>query len=157
MKDEASRLVVKRVSLLLELETSKDEVSALQAQALKEKNAQEEAYEEGFDVIFNYGYGCCAFVHNICGSQLVVPYGIPDMSKPLTSEFFINPRCPPSVVLAKAMTIDVCSGEAMIASEREVPTTVLEAYISEAGEHLPATEVGLGNEPDSSARVTRES
>ena len=33
-------------------------MSSLQAQALKEKKALEEAYEEGFDVIFNYGYGC---------------------------------------------------------------------------------------------------
>ena len=58
---KASRLAVERVSLLLELKTCKDEVSAIRAKALKEKNALEEAYEEGFDVIFNYGYGCCAF------------------------------------------------------------------------------------------------
>ena len=64
-KDEASRLAVEPVSLLLELETSKDEVSAFWAQALKEKKALEEAYEEGFDVIFNYGYGCCDFAHSI--------------------------------------------------------------------------------------------
>ena len=91
VEDEASRLAVERVSLLLELGTRKDEMSALQAQALKEKKALEEAYEEGFDVIFNYGYGCCAFAHNICGSQPVVPDGMPDTSKPLSPEFFINP------------------------------------------------------------------
>ena len=68
-EDKASHLAVERVSLLLELGTSKDEVSALQAKALKEKKAMDEAYEEGFDVIFNYGYGCCAFAHNICGNQ----------------------------------------------------------------------------------------
>ena len=45
----------------------------------------------------------------------------------------------------------------MIASEREVPAAVLEVDISESGKHLPAVEVGLGNEPDSSARVTGES
>ena len=45
----------------------------------------------------------------------------------------------------------------MIASEREVPTAVLEADISEAGKHLSTVEVGLGNEPDSSIRVTEES
>ena len=77
-EDEVSHLAVERVSLLLELGTSKDELSALQAQAL------EEAYEEGFDVIFNYGYGYCAFTHNICGSQPVVPDGMPDMSKTLS-------------------------------------------------------------------------
>ena len=41
----------------------KDEVSAIRAKALKEKKALDEAYEEDFDVIFNYGYGCCAFAH----------------------------------------------------------------------------------------------
>ena len=150
-------MAVERVSLLLELGTSKDEVSALQAHALKEKKAMEEAYEEGFDVIFNYGYVCCAFAHNICGSQPVVPSEMPDTSKPLTPEFFINPRCPPGVVLAEVVTIDVRSGEAMIVLEREVPVAVLEANISETGEHLPTAEVGLGNESDSSTRVTGES
>ena len=91
MEDEASRLAVEYVSLLLELGTSKDEVSTLQALALKKKKALDEAFEEGFNVIFNYGYGCCVFAHNICGSQLVVPDGMPDTSKTLSLEFFINP------------------------------------------------------------------
>ena len=108
-------------------------------------------------MIFNYGYGCCAFTHNICGSQLVVLDGMPNTSKPLSSEFFINPRCPSGAVLTEVATIDVCSGEAMIALEMEVPVAVLEADISKAGEHLSAAEVGLGNEPDSSTRVTGES
>ena len=59
--------------------------------SLKEKKALEEAYEEGFDVIFNYGYGCCAFTHNICGSQPVVQDGMPNISRSLSLEFFINP------------------------------------------------------------------
>ena len=108
-------------------------------------------------MIFNYGYGSCAFTHNICGSQPVVPDGMPDTSKTLSPEFFINPRCSPSDVPTEASTIDVRSGEAMIASERDVPAAVLEADISEAGEHLSTIEVGLGNEPDSSIRVTGES
>ena len=49
VKDEASRLAAERVSLLLELGTSKDEVSALKEHALKKKKALEEAYEEGFE------------------------------------------------------------------------------------------------------------
>ena len=88
-------------------------------------------------MIFNYGYGCCAFAHNICGSQPVVPDGMPDTSKPLLPEFFINPRCPPGVVSSEA-------------------AAVLEAVISDEGEHLSA-KVGLDNEPDSRARVARES
>ena len=89
-EDEASRLADEPVSLLLALGTCKDEVSVIRAEALKEKKALEEAYEEGFDVIFNYGYGCCAFAHNICGSQAEVPGGMPDTSKSLSPEFFIN-------------------------------------------------------------------
>ena len=67
-EDEVSRLANERFSLLLELGTCTDEVPAIQVEALKEKKALEEPYEDGFDVIFNYGYGCCAFSHNICGS-----------------------------------------------------------------------------------------
>ena len=47
-------------------------------------------------MIFNYGYGCCAFAHNIYGSEPLIPAGMPDTSTPLTPEFFVNPRCPPS-------------------------------------------------------------
>ena len=108
-------------------------------------------------MIFNYGYGCCAFTHNICGSQPMVPDGMPDMFKPLSPEFFINHRCPPGVVPVEAATIDVRSGEEMIASEREVPVAVLKADISEVSEHISAAEVGLRNEPDSSTKVTVES
>ena len=132
-------------------------MSALQVQALKEKKALEEAYEEGFNVIFNYGYGCCAFAHNICGSQPLVQDGMSNTPKPLSPEFFINPQCTLGVVHAEAATINVRSGEVMIASEREVPTAFLKEDISEMGEHLSVAEVGLGNEPDSSARVTGES
>ena len=96
VKDETSCLVDERVSLLLELGTCKDEVSAIRVEALKEKKALDEAYEEGFDVIFNYGYGCCAFAHNICRSQPEVPNGMLD-----TSKFFINPRCPRVLSLPK--------------------------------------------------------
>ena len=44
-EDEASHLAVDLVSLLLELETSKDEVSSIRVQALKEKKALDEAYD----------------------------------------------------------------------------------------------------------------
>ena len=89
-EDEASHLADERVSLLLELGASKDELFTFRAKSSKEKKAMEEAFDEGFDVIFNYGYGCCAFAHNIYGSVPVIP----DTSKPLLPEFFINPRCP---------------------------------------------------------------
>ena len=125
-EDEVSRLTDERISLLLELGTCKDEMFAIRAEALKEKKALEEAYEDGFDVIFNYGYGCCAFAHNICESQPEVPDGMPDTSKPLSPEFFINPQCPPDAVPAKAASIDVCPGEVVNALEKEAFAAVLE-------------------------------
>ena len=44
-------------------------------------------------MIFNYGYGCCAYVHDIRGSKPKIPLGMPNTSAPLTPEFFVNPRC----------------------------------------------------------------
>ena len=146
-EDEASHPADKRVSLLLELGTCKDEMSAIRVEALKEKEALREAYEEGFDVIFNYGYGCCAFTHNICGSQPEVPNGMLDTSKPLSPEFFINPRCPPSVVPAEAASINVRPSEMTNAPEREAQAAVLETDHSKVGEHLSTTEVRQGKEP----------
>ena len=69
----------------------KDELIGVWAKAYKEKKALEDAFNAGFDVIFNYDYGCCAFPHNICRSEPVIPYGMPDTSKPLPPEFVINP------------------------------------------------------------------
>ena len=136
-EDEASRLADERVSVLLELGASKDELSAFRVEASKEKKAMEKAFDADFDVIFNYGYGFCAFTHNICGSEPVFPDGMPDTSKPLPLEFFINPLCPPGAA----------SG---------VPTTDLDSDVIEVGKSLPATEVGLGIQSDSPVRVTRE-
>ena len=45
----------------------------------------------------------------------------------------------------------------MITLEREAPLAVPRIDISEAGEHLSTAEVGLGNEPDFSLKVTEES
>ena len=56
----------------------------------------EAEFDASSDVIFNYGYGCCVFAHNICGSEPLIPVGMPNTSTPLTPEFFVNPRCPPS-------------------------------------------------------------
>ena len=86
--DKVSRLIDEQVSLLLELGTCKNEISSIRAEALRENEVLREAYEEGFNVIFNYGYGCSAFAHKIFGSQPEVPDGMLGMSKPLSLEFF---------------------------------------------------------------------
>ena len=87
--DEISRRTDERVSLLLEPWTCKDETSAIQVEALRENEALREAYEGGLDVIFNYGYSCCAFEHNIRDSQPEVPDAMLDTSKLLSPEFFL--------------------------------------------------------------------
>ena len=86
--NEVSHLTDKRVSLLLELGTCKNETFAVRVEALRENEALREAYKGGLDVIFNYGYGCCAFAHNIFGSYPVVLEVMSDTSKPLSLEFF---------------------------------------------------------------------
>ena len=143
---EVSCLTDERVSLLLEHGTCKYEVSAIRAEALKEKRALEEAYEDGFDVIFNYGYGCCAFAHNICGSHSKVPYGMSNTSKSLTLEFFINPRCPLGVVSVEAASIGAHFYKITNALEKEAPIAVLETNHNEVGEPLSA-EVEPSKEP----------
>ena len=96
VEDKAKCLVDERVSLILELGASKDELIGVRAEASKEKRALEEAFDAGFEVIFNYSYDCCAFAHNICGSEPVILNRMPNTLKPLPPKFFINPRCPSS-------------------------------------------------------------
>ena len=95
-EEEVSHLTDERVFLLIGLGASKDELSVFLVAASKEKKALEEEFDASFEVIFNYGYGCCAFAHNICGSKPQILAGMLDTSKRLPPEFFINPRCPPS-------------------------------------------------------------
>ena len=90
-KEEVSRLTDERVSLLVELWAIKDELSAFRAEVAKEKKALEAEYDAGFEAIFNYGYGCCAFEHNICGSKPKIPEGMSGTLEPLTPEFSSMP------------------------------------------------------------------
>ena len=102
-----------RDSLLVE--SAKDELSAFQAEVSKEKKALEAKFDIGFKVIFNYGYGCCAFAHNICRSKPEIPNGMSDTSNPLPLEFFVNPFCHPGAVPVEA----VIAHEAGISEEVE--------------------------------------
>ena len=131
----------------MELGSCKDEISAIRAEALRENEALREAYEGGLNMIFNYGYGCCAFTHNICCSHPEVPNGMLDTSNPLSPEFFINPQCPPSAVSVEAAPTDVHPEEVTNSLEREAPVAVLETENSKAGEHLFAAEVRSSKEP----------
>ena len=99
----------------------------------------EKLFDAGFDVIFSYGYGCCAFEHNICGSKPRIPVGMPDTSKSLPPEFFTNPRCPPS-------------------ASPGVPSTDPSINIREklSVESLPTTKDGPSTQSKSHAQVARE-
>ena len=78
----------------MEFGASKEDLSAFQAKMTKERKAMESEFDMSSDMIFDYGYDCCAFAHNICGSKPMIPAGMPDMSKPLPLEFFYQPSMP---------------------------------------------------------------
>ena len=93
-EEENSRLMDERLSLILELGTIKDDFTALQEKVVADRETMEAEFDARDDTLFNYGYGCCVFTHNICGSKPQILDGMLDPSVPLTPEFFANPRCP---------------------------------------------------------------
>ena len=121
LEDKASRLADERVSLLLELGANKDELSAFRVEASKEKKAFEEAFDEGFDVIFNYGYGCCAFAHNICGSEPVVSDGMQDTSKLLSPKSSLTLDAPPTLFWLKPHQSKLILVKCRVYERRKLP------------------------------------
>ena len=65
-EEEICRLTNERLSLIMEVGVGKEELAAFQAKATVEREAMEAEFDASSDVIFNYGYGCCAFAHDIC-------------------------------------------------------------------------------------------
>ena len=84
-----------RFSLILELGTIKDDFVALREKVIVDREAMEADLDASGDTLFNYGYGCCVFTHNICGRKPQIPDGMSDPLVPLTLKFFANPRFPP--------------------------------------------------------------
>ena len=80
---------------------------------LPSREMMEAEFDSSGDTLFNYGYGCFAFTHNIRGSKPEIPNGIPNPSVPLTADFFAYPRCPPGASAAASSSLDpvVVSGE----------------------------------------------
>ena len=74
-EEENSRLTEERFSLILELGTIKDDFAALREKAIADREAMEAEFNASGDTLFNYGYGCCVFTHNICGSKPQIPDG----------------------------------------------------------------------------------
>ena len=72
------------MSLVMELGAIKDDFVAFREKTSTEKAVMEAEFDARSDVIFNYGYGFCAFAHNICWSEPLIPAGMPNTSTPLT-------------------------------------------------------------------------
>ena len=97
MEEENNHLADERLSLVMELGTIKDDFAAFWEKAVTNRETIEAEFDSSGNKLFNYGYGCCVFTHNICGSKPQIPDGMLDPSVPLTPDFFANPRCPPSI------------------------------------------------------------
>ena len=101
-----------KLAFVIELGALKDDFAAFREKAAADKEMMEAAFDSSGDTLFNYGYGCCAFTHNICGSKPQILDGMPNPPVPLTAEFFANPRCPPSSsATASALAPIAVSGE----------------------------------------------
>ena len=72
-------------------------------------------YQGSLELIFTYGYGCCAFKNNICGDWPEILNGMYDSANPLPPEFFVNPSGPSALIAAK-----VDQGEVVEDSEEGV-------------------------------------
>ena len=122
---KVASLEVERISLMLEVRETKDEVSCLQSHTGKDKAFMEKDYQKALELIFAYGYRCCMFKHNTCGGQPEVPKGMPDSSNPLPPEFFVNPKGPSVPTPIEAIKTEVDQSEAARRAEeleRSAPT-----------------------------------
>ena len=68
-EEENNRLTDEWLSLILELGTIKVDLAALREKAVADREAMEAEFDARGDTLFNYGYGCCVFTHNICESK----------------------------------------------------------------------------------------
>ena len=93
-EEENSCLTDERLSLDMELGTINNDLAAFQKKAVADRETMEADFDACGDTLFNYGYGCCVFTHNICGSKPQIPEGMSDPSFSLTPEFFANPLTP---------------------------------------------------------------
>ena len=78
----------------MEIGAIKKDFAAFREKSSAEKSTLEAEFDASSDVIFDYGYGCYAFAHNIRGSKPMIPIGMPDTSTPLPPEFFYESLMP---------------------------------------------------------------
>ena len=110
-EEENNHLAEEKLALVIDLRAIKDDFAAFQEKAAADREMMEAAFDSSGDTLFNYGYGCCAFMHNICGSKPKISKGMSDPSVPLTADFFANTCCPPGALAAYSLDPVVVSGE----------------------------------------------
>ena len=69
VEEENSHLADERLALVMELGTMKDDFAAFREKDIADRELMEVEFDASGDTLFNYGYGCCVFMHNICGSK----------------------------------------------------------------------------------------
>ena len=84
-EEESGCLTDERLALIMELRTIKDEFAAFREKAAADRETMEAEFDSSGDALFNYGYGCCVFTHNICGSKPQIPDGMPEFFCPANS------------------------------------------------------------------------
>ena len=68
-EEENGRLTDERLALIKELETIKDDFASFREKVVADRETMEAKFDASGDTLFNYGYGCCVFTHNIRGSK----------------------------------------------------------------------------------------
>ena len=76
-EEENGRLGDEILALVMEFRTMKDEFAAFREKAATDRETMEAEFDSSDDALFNYGYGCCVFTQDICGSKPQIPDGIP--------------------------------------------------------------------------------
>ena len=99
-----------KLALVIKLGAVKDEFASFREKAAADKEMMEATFDSSGDTLFNYGYGCCAFAHEIHGRKPEIPDGMLNPSVSLTTDFFANPRCPPGLSAAASSLDPVVVG-----------------------------------------------
>ena len=141
-EEENIRLTNERLALVMEVGTIKDDFTAFREKVVAERETMEAEFDATGDTLFNYGYGCCVFTHNICGSNPQISDGMPDPSVPLTPKFFTNPRWSPSISSAApapdpaAVSKDECPENSLTTVGEEATLPMGLPASSDGGEQL---------------------
>ena len=117
VEEESGRLTEERLFVLMELGPIKDDFAAFREKSYAERSVLEAEFDASNDVIFNYGYDCCTYAHDIRGSKPKIPPGMLDTSTSMTSEFFMNPQCPSGSSFSLSTTEPVETAEEALADK----------------------------------------